>query len=83
MKPFRGLLGAREDMPPLFESMRGGVAVGEPAGDVPEREAQQRLARGGIGPFELVGHQIMQGVHKVSVMGNSSFAIRHSDFGCR
>jgi hypothetical protein len=65
---FRGLLGAEKDLPPLFKPMRGGVTVGEPARDVVQRNAQQCLARGGISPFELVGYQIMQGIHGNSII---------------
>jgi hypothetical protein len=42
LKSFRRLLGAKEDLPPLFKPVRRGMAIGQPAVDVFERDAQQR-----------------------------------------
>lgn len=58
-KAFGRLAGAEQNLTPLFETMWRGMPAGQPPVDVVERNAEQHLARGGICPLLLVGHQIV------------------------
>ena len=58
---------APHHLPLLFEPVRRGMAIGQPALDVVERDAEQRLARGAIGPIQLVRDQFVQRFHVMNM----------------
>src|SRR5436309_3507541 len=59
LKTFRRSLGPEDDLPPLLQPMRRGMAVSDPTINVLQRDAQQpRL------PLQLVGDQFMQRFHR-------------------
>jgi len=57
------LLGALENLAPLFEPVGGRAAVGQPAVDVFERDAKERRPGRRVGLLQFVRHQIVQRFH--------------------
>lgn len=54
-----GLLRPENDLPPLFEPLGCGVAIGDPAVDIRQRNLEQRRIA-----FQLVRGQIMERLHQ-------------------
>ena len=67
LQPIRGCLGAKYDLPPLFESMGCGVTIGQPVVNVIERDAQEHCSSREVSSLDFVGDQIVEVFHRSQV----------------